>query len=114
MSHSSLNDELAYETRVKPITSSPIFNAGMERFVRDWRSAHVAVTVKDARMRENDVILGTVFLKVCPNVSQASYVLTHRPAIRHLCERFRGYSLLLPRKWSGLRAHQDFTSIPSC
>ncbi len=49
---------------MKPITSSPMFNAGTERFVKDWRTAHVAVTVKDSRMRENDAILGTVFLKV--------------------------------------------------
>ncbi|KAI0329974.1 hypothetical protein GY45DRAFT_1278584, partial [Cubamyces sp. BRFM 1775] len=28
----ALNDELVYETRVKPITSSPMFNAGTERF----------------------------------------------------------------------------------
>ncbi|OSD00665.1 hypothetical protein PYCCODRAFT_1479096 [Trametes coccinea BRFM310] len=60
----SLNDELAYETRVKPITSSPMFNAGTERFVRDWRKAHITVTVKDSRLRENDVVLGTVFLKL--------------------------------------------------
>ena len=49
----------------KPITSSPMFNAGTERFVRDWRTAHVTVTMKDSRMRENDAILGTVFLEVC-------------------------------------------------
>ena len=61
---SSLNDELVYETRVKPITSSPMFNAGTERFIRDWRKTHVTVTVKDARMRENDPVLGVVFLKV--------------------------------------------------
>lgn len=60
----SLNDELIYQTRVKPITSTPIFNAGAERFVRDWRTAHVAVTVKDSRMRENDAILGVVMIKV--------------------------------------------------
>ena len=60
----SLNDELVYETRVKPITSSPMFNAGTERFVRDWRKAHVVVTVMDSRMRESDAVLGTVFLKV--------------------------------------------------
>ena len=64
MTRRSLNDELVYETRVKPITSSPMFNAGTERFVRDWRKSHVTVTVKDSRMRENDAILGTVFLKV--------------------------------------------------
>ena len=58
----SINDELVYETRVKPITSSPIFNAGTERFVKDWRTAHVAVTVKDSRMRENDAVLEKVSL----------------------------------------------------
>ena len=61
-----MNDELVYQTRVKPITSSPIFNAGTERVVRDWRTAHVAVTVKDSRMRENDAVLGVVMLKVSP------------------------------------------------
>ena len=70
----SLNDELVYETRVKPITSSPMFNAGTERFVRDWRKAHVVVTVMDSRMRESDAVLGTVFLKVC---LFTYYVLEH-------------------------------------
>ncbi|KAI0357862.1 hypothetical protein OH77DRAFT_1308845 [Trametes cingulata] len=70
----SLNDELVYETRVKPITSSPIFNAGTERFVRDWRKAHVTVTVKDSRLRENDAVLGTVFLKLSEVFVNASEV----------------------------------------
>lgn len=61
---SSLNDELVYKTRVKPITSYPMFNAGTERFVKDWRKAHVTVAVKDSRLRENDAILGIVMLKV--------------------------------------------------
>ncbi|KAI8972445.1 hypothetical protein BD414DRAFT_469487 [Trametes punicea] len=70
----SLNDELVYETRVKPITSSPMFNAGTERFVRDWRKTHVTVTVKDSRLRENDVVLGTVFLKLSEAFVNASEV----------------------------------------
>lgn len=60
---SSLNDELVYQTRVKPITGSPMFNAAVERFIRDWRKTHVTVTVKDSRMRENDPVLGVVSLK---------------------------------------------------
>ncbi|KAI0672484.1 hypothetical protein C8Q78DRAFT_1027516 [Trametes maxima] len=70
----SLNDELVYETRVKPITSSPMFNAGTERFVRDWRKGHVTVTVKDSRLRENDAVLGTVFLKLSEVFVNASEV----------------------------------------
>ncbi|GJE98733.1 C2 domain-containing protein [Phanerochaete sordida] len=42
----SLNDELVYQTRVKPITSTPIFNAGTER------------------VREKDAVLGVVMLKL--------------------------------------------------
>lgn len=52
-----------YSTRVKPITASPTFNAGTERFIRDWTSTHVSVVVRDSRMRENDPILGIIFLK---------------------------------------------------
>ncbi|EED84133.1 predicted protein [Postia placenta Mad-698-R] len=70
----SLNDELVYETRVKPITSSPMFNAGTERFTRDWRKSHVTVTVKDYRMRENDAVLGVVFMKLSDIFINASEV----------------------------------------
>ncbi|KAI0080428.1 hypothetical protein K474DRAFT_1637659 [Panus rudis PR-1116 ss-1] len=70
----SLNDELVYKTRVKPITSRPIFNAGTERFVRDWRKAHVTVAVKDSRMRENDAVLGVVMLKLSELLVNASEI----------------------------------------
>ncbi|KDQ51904.1 hypothetical protein JAAARDRAFT_139718 [Jaapia argillacea MUCL 33604] len=69
-----INDELVYSTRVKPVTSSPIFNAGTERFVRDWRKAHVSVVVRDSRMRENDAVLGIVFLKLSELFANASEI----------------------------------------
>ncbi|KAI2642251.1 C2 domain-containing protein [Xylaria nigripes] len=59
-----LNDELAYKTRTKVVSSRPIFNAGTERFIRDWRSAIVTVTVRDARNRQHDPIIGVVPLKI--------------------------------------------------
>ncbi|CAD0084528.1 unnamed protein product [Aureobasidium vineae] len=58
------NDELVYRTRAKAVSSQPIFNAGTERFVRDWRSAVITVTVRDSRNREHDPILGVVPLKL--------------------------------------------------
>ncbi|KAI0703039.1 hypothetical protein BC835DRAFT_1079650 [Cytidiella melzeri] len=67
-------DELVYQTRVKPITSTPIFNAGTERFVRDWRTAHVTVAVKDSRMREKDAILGVVMVKLSDVLVNASQI----------------------------------------
>ena len=93
---SSLNDELVYETRVKPITSSPMFNAGTERFIRDWRKTHVTVTVKDSRMRENDPVLGVVFLKVCCfTLQRHGPNLTPYVAIRAFSERIRSHALLV-------------------
>ncbi|KAI1439000.1 C2 domain-containing protein [Xylaria sp. CBS 124048] len=59
-----INDELAYKTRTKVVSSRPIFNAGTERFIRDWRSAIVTVTVRDSRNRQHDPIIGVVPLKV--------------------------------------------------
>ncbi|KZT25585.1 hypothetical protein NEOLEDRAFT_1065184 [Neolentinus lepideus HHB14362 ss-1] len=69
-----INDQLVYSTRVKPVTAAPIFNAGTERFLRDWRTAHVNVIVRDERMRENDPVLGMVFLKLSDLFVNASQV----------------------------------------
>lgn len=59
-----VNDELAYKTRTKVVSSKPIFEAGTERFIRDWRSAIVTVTVRDSRNRQHDPIIGVVPLKL--------------------------------------------------
>ncbi|CAN8103374.1 unnamed protein product [Discula destructiva] len=59
-----INDELAYKTRTKVVSSKPIFEAGTERFIRDWRSSIITVTVRDARNRQHDPIIGVVPLKL--------------------------------------------------
>lgn len=66
-----INDELVYKTRTKVVSSKPIFEAGTERFIRDWRSAIVTVTVRDSRHREHDPIIGVVPLKLS-DILQAS------------------------------------------
>jgi Ca2+-dependent lipid-binding protein len=53
-----------YRTRAKAVSSKPIFNAGTEQFVRDWRSTVVTVAVRDSRNREHDPILGVVPLRL--------------------------------------------------
>lgn len=58
------NDSLVYRTRAKAVSSSPIFNAGTEQFIRDWRSSIVTVTVRDSRNRQHDPILGVIPLKL--------------------------------------------------
>jgi hypothetical protein len=73
------NDELVYRTRAKVVSSKPIFNAGTERFMRDWRSGIVTVTVRDQRMRQHDPILGVVPLKLSDILQTSSQVTRWYP-----------------------------------
>ncbi|KAF2804117.1 uncharacterized protein BDZ99DRAFT_426375 [Mytilinidion resinicola] len=73
------NDELVYRTRAKAVSSQPIFNAGTERFMRDWRSGIVTVTVRDSRNREHDPILGVVPLKLSDVLETSSQVTRWYP-----------------------------------
>lgn len=73
------NDQLVYRTRAKVVSSKPIFNAGTERFVRDWRSAIVTVTVRDQRHRQHDPILGVVPLKLSDLLQTCSQVTRWYP-----------------------------------
>ncbi|KAJ2906907.1 hypothetical protein MKZ38_009770 [Zalerion maritima] len=59
-----VNDALVYKSRTKMATSKPIFNAGTEKFIRDWRSSIVTVSVRDSRQRQHDPVLGVVPLKI--------------------------------------------------
>lgn len=73
------NDELVYRTRAKAVSSKPIFNAGTERFIRDWRSAIITVTVRDSRNRQHDPILGVVPLKLSDILETSSQVTRWYP-----------------------------------
>lgn len=73
------NDVLGYRTRTKAVSSKPIFNAGTERFVRDWRSAVITVTVRDQRHRQHDPILGVVPLRLSDILSTSSQVTRWYP-----------------------------------
>lgn len=73
------NDELVYRTRSKAVSSKPIFNAGTERFVRDWRNAIITVTVRDQRNRQHDPILGVVPLKLSDILETSSQVTRWYP-----------------------------------
>lgn len=68
-----------YRTRAKAVSSQPIFNAGTERFVRDWRSAIITVTVRDQRNREHDPIIGLVPLKLSDILETSSQVTRWYP-----------------------------------
>ncbi|QDS67588.1 hypothetical protein FKW77_003676 [Venturia effusa] len=57
-----LNHQKIFKTRTKPKNAKPFFNAGCERFIRDWRSAEVMISVRDARVHEDNALLGMVML----------------------------------------------------
>ena len=73
------NDTLAYRTRAKVVSSKPIFNAGTERFMRDWRSGIITVTVRDQRYRQHDPILGVVPLRLSDILQSSSQVTRWYP-----------------------------------
>lgn len=73
------NDQLVYRTRAKAVSSKPIFNAGTERFIRDWRTAVLTVTVRDQRYRQHDPILGVVPLRITDILETSSQVTRWYP-----------------------------------
>jgi hypothetical protein len=57
----------------------PFFNAGTERFIRDWKTAEVIVTLRDNRMREHDALLGAVQLNLRDVFKNASQMIGFYP-----------------------------------
>ncbi|KOS18903.1 Meiotically up-regulated protein [Escovopsis weberi] len=74
-----VNDELVYKTRTKVVSSQPIFNAGTERFVRDWRSCIVTVAIRDSRHRQHDPLIGVVPLRLSDLMQTKSEVTRWYP-----------------------------------
>lgn len=107
-----------YRTRSKVVSSKPIFNAGSERFIRDWRATILTITVCDERYREHDPILGVVALKLSDILQTSSEVTRWFPLdggigfgrIR-LSLLFRSVELKLPPQLTGWDAGTfEFTS----
>jgi len=70
-----LNHKKIFKTRTKPKNSKPFFNAGTERFIRDWRNTEVIVSVRDAREREDDPLIGLVYLPLSKVFEKRSQVM---------------------------------------
>lgn len=76
-----LNHKKIYKSRTKPKNSKPFFNAGTERFIRDWRSAEVIISVRDAREREDDPLIGIVYLPLAKMFAKSSQVMENYPLV---------------------------------
>ncbi|KAN0063868.1 hypothetical protein ACQY0O_003474 [Thecaphora frezii] len=67
-----INDEAVFRTRTKSLNPRPYINAGSERVVTDFATARIDFTVRDARMREGDPILGCVGLRLVDVLKKSS------------------------------------------
>lgn len=76
-----LNHKKIYKTRTKPKNSKPFFNAGTERFIRDWRTTEVIVSVRDAREREDDPLIGMVYLPIAKIFKDKTQVMENYPLV---------------------------------
>ncbi|TKY90381.1 hypothetical protein EX895_000379 [Sporisorium graminicola] len=103
-----LNDEAIFRTRTKTLNPRPYINAGSERFIGDWTTARLDFTVRDARMRESDAILGCVGLRLADVLTESShstgwYTLTGGLGFGkiRLTLLFRSVELSVPRPLRG-------------
>ncbi|KAL2210624.1 hypothetical protein CC79DRAFT_1366007 [Sarocladium strictum] len=74
-----INHKKQFKTRTKPQNAKPFYNAGCERFIGDWRDAEVMVSVRDARIDEEDPLLGVVFLPLNEIFKERSQVMGFWP-----------------------------------
>jgi hypothetical protein len=103
-----LNHKKVFRTRTKPKNSKPFFNAGCERFIRDVRNTEVHIAVRDARVHEDDPLLGIIYLpleKVFQKRSQINSVFPLSGGVGYGRARvsmvFRSIQCQLPRNMLG-------------
>lgn len=101
-----LNDETVFRSRTKTLSSNPFFNAGTERFIRDWRRTLVMFVVYDSRLREEDAILGVVPIKLTDLFRETSQVTTVFPLAGGVGRGQMRMSLLF-RPVSGMSRRQE-------
>lgn len=76
-----LNHQKVFKTRTKPKNAKPFFNAGTERFIRDWRTTEIMLSVRDSRVHENDPLLGIVYLPLGHVFRKRSQIIDTFPLV---------------------------------
>jgi hypothetical protein len=74
-----LNHRKTFKTRTKPQNAKPFYNAGCERFIRNWHEAEVFIAVRDARVKEDDPLLGIIHLPLSDVFRERSQVMGFWP-----------------------------------
>ncbi|KAJ9653101.1 hypothetical protein H2198_007676 [Neophaeococcomyces mojaviensis] len=74
-----LNHRKIYKTRTKPKNAKPFFNASTERFVKDWSTAEVIISVRDSREKEDDALLGVIYLPLKHVFAKRAQIMENFP-----------------------------------
>ena len=103
-----LNHQKIFKTRTKPKNAKPFFNAGTERFIRDWRTTEVMISVRDSRVHENDPLLGIIYLPLSKIFHKRSQLVDQFPLVggvgygrARISIIFRSIELQAPRELLG-------------
>jgi Ca2+-dependent lipid-binding protein len=103
-----LNHKKIFKTRTKPKNSKPFFNAATERMVRNWQDTEVMISVRDARVHEDDPLLGIVYLPLGQIFHDCSQKMEDYPLIGGIAYGrirismvFRSVALKLPKELLG-------------
>ena len=115
-----LNHRTIFKTRTKPKNAKPFFNAGTERFVRDWRSTEIMVSVRDSRPHENDPLLGLVYLPLSKVFKDRSQVIDNYSLVGGIAYGkvrismvFRSMQMQLPQEALGWDSYATLEITPS-
>lgn len=103
-----LNHQRIYKTRTKMKDNKPFFDAGTERFIRDFKGASLMIAVHDERPHESDALLGVVVVPLPHIFAERSQISKAYPLVGgigygrlHFSLIFRAVHMSLPRELSG-------------
>ncbi|PPQ99130.1 hypothetical protein CVT24_009320 [Panaeolus cyanescens] len=103
-----VNQQKVYKTRTKMKSGNPYYDAGTERFIRDWVSTDVIISVRDSRQHESDPVIGVVVLPLRELFRNSSMFMGTIPLVggigygrMRLALLFRSVQMKLPRTLLG-------------
>ncbi|KAF8199670.1 meiotically up-regulated 190 protein [Pholiota molesta] len=103
-----LNEQRVYKTRTKMKSNNPFFAAGTEKFIRDWQTTDVIISVRDYRLHEVDPVIGVVILPLRDLFKTRSELTDSFPLVggigygrMRLSLVFRSVQLRLPKRLLG-------------
>jgi C2 domain len=103
-----MNHQKIFRTRTKPKNAKPFFNTGTEKFIKDWTTTEIMISVRDDRERENDALLGIVDLPLAKVFENRSQVMDSYPIAggigygrARISMVFRSVEMHLPKELMG-------------